>query len=100
GHDGIIVQSTVWQLTEHSRNELLTELQRKAVADAQQRAHVYAESLGLTQLRPLSIADPGMLEDQATTAPAGRALFAKRSESADAAALELRPEELRFSVEV
>lgn len=101
--EGITVESTVWELRETSRHELLAGLQREAVADAAQRARVYAEALGLSQLRPLSIADPGMLEEQTMPAVGGspRAMFAMRAEAADAASgLELRPEELRFSVEV
>ena len=60
-------------LVAKSREVLADELSRRtarraAVADALERAQAFAAALGLGNLAPVALADPGMLGDQAGSA--------------------------------
>ncbi|MGV0744169.1 SIMPL domain-containing protein [Mycolicibacterium sp. XJ870] len=50
-----------WALTTRHHDELVGEVHTRAVADAVTRAQRYADALGLGPVRPVAIADAGML---------------------------------------
>ena len=60
--EGVNVRGIEWALTELTRDELRAQVRREAVAAATGKAEAYAESLGLGEVVPVAIADPGMLE--------------------------------------
>jgi uncharacterized protein YggE len=60
--DGVEVQHTDWTLTPQLRRRLTTQAREEAVRDARERAAVYAQTLGLESVRPVALADPGLLD--------------------------------------
>lgn len=99
--DGVTVEGVSWALSEQTRRELADRVARLAVEDAVARARRYAEALGLTELRPLAVSDPGLLHD-AETSPRPSAAFPAKLASADAggASLALKPTEIRVAAQV
>lgn len=55
------VSGVEWTLTTDRRDELLRRVRTQAVQDAVGRAQQYADALGLGAVRPVAIADTGML---------------------------------------
>ena len=101
--EGFSVARVRWSLTDDRREELLREVRTEAVKDAAQRAQQYSDALDLGDVRPIAIADAGMLglerhgggvgADMALmAAPAGR--------SARAPDVELVPADIEVSVTV
>ena len=66
--DGVNVDGITWGLSEAREKAALVEVRRGAVADALERAQAFAAALGLGNLAPVALADPGMLGDQAGSA--------------------------------
>jgi uncharacterized protein len=58
---GFRVSHVEWALTEARRDELLGQVRTRAVRDAVTRAQQYADALGLGEIRPVAVADAGML---------------------------------------
>jgi len=94
--DGVTLTGIEWALTEATRARITAEAQHLAVLDAIERAAAYATSLGLTAVRPLAIADPGMLGDESrpqsasSSAPMMRAMATAQEEGG----LDLKPEDI------
>ncbi len=61
GTSGFRVASVEWTLTEVRRDALITDARTRAVRDAAARAQQYADALDLGTVRPVAIADAGML---------------------------------------
>ncbi|SKA86875.1 hypothetical protein SAMN06295879_0994 [Agreia bicolorata] len=61
--DGVTVTSVEWTLTSATHSALQAEAQKTAIVSARSKAQSYAEALGLSNLRPIAVADPGMLGD-------------------------------------
>jgi uncharacterized protein len=59
--DGFSISRVEWALTSKRRNDLTQEVQTRAVRDAAARAQHYADALGLGKVKPIAIADAGML---------------------------------------
>ena len=59
--EGFRVSHIEWALTSKRRTELLRQVRTRAVEDAVIRAQQYADALGLGKIRPVAIADAGML---------------------------------------
>ncbi|WP_082754123.1 SIMPL domain-containing protein [Mycobacterium sp. NAZ190054] len=59
--EGFRLQRVRWALTDKRREQLIVEARTRAVQDATSRAQQYADALGLGKVRPISIADAGML---------------------------------------
>ena len=59
--DGFRVSHVEWALTSKRRTELQRQARTRAVEDAVIRAQQYADALGLGKIRPVAIADAGML---------------------------------------
>ncbi len=61
GTEGFRVSRVEWALTVKNRDELRRQVRTEAVLDAATRAQQYADALGLGQIRPVAVADAGML---------------------------------------
>jgi uncharacterized protein YggE len=59
--DGFRVGRIQWALTVDHRDKLREQVRARAVQDAAARAQQYADALGLGEVRPVAIADAGML---------------------------------------
>lgn len=61
GIEGFSLQRVKWSLTDERRGQLIVQARTRAVRDASTRAQQYADALGLDKVRPVAIADAGML---------------------------------------
>lgn len=59
--EAITVESIVWDLLPEDRDRLMEEVRTAAVVDAMAAAEVYAAALGLSAVRAVALADPGLL---------------------------------------
>lgn len=64
--DDASVTHVEWDLTEARRRELTEQARIRAVDDARSKAATYAGSVGLSAIRPVAIADVGMLGEHDT----------------------------------
>ncbi|MBM7518898.1 SIMPL domain-containing protein [Nocardioides nitrophenolicus] len=101
--DGFRLDGVEWALTEARRVELERAVRTHAVQDAVRRAQEYADALGLGQVRPVAVADAGMLSQGISPmgggGPAGFMRMAAK-DSGGGAELELAPEDIEVSAEV
>jgi uncharacterized protein YggE len=71
------------------------------VQDAARRAQEYADALGLGKVRPVAIADAGMLGGGLRPMAGGGAEYMRMASAKDSGGeLELSPEDIEVSVEV
>jgi len=100
--DGVTVNGVGWALTEAKKQTLTQEARRRAVENAVAKATVYATSLGLSDVRPLAVSDPGMLGDSIQGPTNGSPVLAKMSVRGNASAetLDLKPEDITISAQV
>jgi uncharacterized protein YggE len=98
---GFRVGHVEWALTTDRRDDLLRGVRTEAVKDAARRAQQYADALGLGEVRPLAIADSGMLGTASRAgggyeiAPVGRAMSV-----GSAPEIEFEPEDIEVSATV
>ncbi|QWT23034.1 SIMPL domain-containing protein [Subtercola sp. PAMC28395] len=94
--DGVTVTGIHWALTELTKSRITAEAQQRAVNDAVVRATAYAQSLGLSTVVPLALADPGMLgDDSRLFSPTGAAPMVRAmAASAQEGGLDLKPEDI------
>lgn len=101
---GFSLNRVVWALTEGRRLELERTVRVRAVQDAARRAQEYADALDLGPVRPVAVADAGMLGENlnpTSSAPAPyQRMSAMGKESGGGAELELFPDDIEVSVEV
>lgn len=105
--DRVAINWVEWKLTDERKDAVTTEVRALAVADAVRKAETYAQAIGLTKVRAIAIADPGMLGDQvgasggshefATSAP--RMLKASM-DAGGGPELSLKPEEIEIAAVV
>ncbi|MCS5721336.1 SIMPL domain-containing protein [Herbiconiux sp. CPCC 203407] len=91
--EGIAIDGIDWLLSPETEHEVQSEARRSAVVDALEKAHEYAEALGLGEVRALAVADPGLLESSAIAplgAPEMMAL-GRAMPAAGGGGMELRP---------
>ena len=100
--DGVTVTGVTWALTEATKHRITAEAQHNAVRDAVDRATAYARSLGLGTVRPVALADPGMLGDETRTSGTQTAAPMMRGAAAPAGdtGLDLKPEDITVSSRV
>lgn len=99
GTSGFALSRIEWALTAKHREELLVEVHTGAVRDAVVRAQRYADALDLGPIRPLAIADAGMLGHSQPTDVSGlRAMPAMAM--AAAPEVDLAPADIKVSVSV
>lgn len=98
---GFQLDRVAWTLTTEHRDQLVAEVHTRAVQDAVTRAQRYADALDLGPVRPVAIADAGMLG----RAPAESGMpFATRAFAAPAGGpsreVEFAPADIEVSVSV
>ncbi len=100
---GFRLDGVVWALTESNRHDLERAVRTRAVQAAVRRAQEYAEALGLGPVRPVAVADAGMLSTGIAPVGGGSAPFMRMAAAKDAgggAELELAPEDIEVSAEI
>jgi hypothetical protein len=99
--NGFRVSRVEWALTSKRRTELQRQVRTRAVEDAVIRAQQYADALGLVRIRPVAIADAGMLganlDPQGGT---GIGLMRAAAMPGGAPDVELLPEDIEVSAAV
>ena len=99
--DGVTILGVEWALTEARQESVTLAARKRAVDNAVSKATVYATSLGLGNVRPVALSDPGMLGDAPTTTTAqGTQLMSARIAAPAGQQLELKPEDITVRVEV
>ncbi len=94
---GVEMRHIDWALTDAHRTELTDRARTLAVRDAHERAAAYARDLNLATVRPVEIADPGLLGTPGE--PPGRLMRAAFSTSGGME-VELRPQPIVVRAEV
>ncbi len=95
---GLSVEGIDWTLTEALKVQLTRDVRAAAVRDAQVRAQEYADALGLGTVRPVEVADAGMLA-QGLHAAAGEMVMMSRADKSGAA-MTFAPEDIEISAQV
>jgi uncharacterized protein YggE len=100
--DGVTVGGVTWALTEATKHRITAEAQHNAVRDAVDRATSYARSLGLGTVRPIALAEPGMLGDETRSTSTQNAAPMMRGAAAPAGdgGLDLKPEDITVAARV
>ena len=100
--EGFRVTNVEWTLTRAHREDLVLEVRNGAVQDAVTRAQQYADALGLGVIRPVAVADAGMLAgtSSSTGGPGGPQLRAMAGIGGAAPEVELMPQDIEVSVQV
>lgn len=98
--DGFRVSRVEWALTEEHLDELRTEVRRRAVLDAADRAQQYADALDLGAVRPVAIADAGMLGALSPDGGPGQNWGVMAAARSSAPVVEFVPEDIEVSAAV
>jgi uncharacterized protein len=98
--DGFRVDRVEWALTSKRRTELQRQVRTRAVEDAVIRAQQYADALGLGTIRPIAIADAGMLGSNLHPESGGVALMRSVAAQGGGPDVELVPEDIEVSAAV
>jgi len=96
--EGFRVARVEWALTAKRREALEKDVRARDVLDAVTRAQQYADALGLGQIRPVAIADAGMLGTRPESGPQGALM--RVAAVGGAPEVELAPEHIEVSAEV
>jgi uncharacterized protein YggE len=88
--DGIAVDGIDWTLSRETEHRLRSDARREAIADAVLKAGEYASALSLEGVTPLSISDPGLLDNPTAGAQFAPAMMA-RTAPGGGGGMELRP---------
>lgn len=96
--EGFRVGNVKWALTTKRREALEKEVRTRAVRDAVARAQEYADALGLGQIRPVAIADAGMLGTRPESG--SPAAYMRAAAVGGAPDVELVPEHIEVSAEI
>lgn len=98
---GFSLDGVTWALTEKKRSELQRTVRTRAVQDAARRAQEYADALGLGPLRPVALADAGMLGQGLDPHSPGAVAFARGAAGGGGGGeLQLVPEDIEVSSQV
>jgi uncharacterized protein YggE len=97
--DGVSVQGVQWALSADRHASLIEQARAAAVLNARDKANAYAASLGLQDVRPVAIADVGLLGDNPSFT--GDAVNASaRVYAASSPEVELAPKDVQLSAAV
>jgi len=98
----VAVGGIAWSLTEATRQEVEAQVRAAAVEAAVVKARQFAATVGLTDLVPLAIADPGLLGDggQEAGVDRGAPMMARMAADHAAPSFDFTPGELEVSVVV
>ena len=100
-HPGVRVDGIEWALTEATKAAAVGDVRTRAVEEARTKASVYAAALGLTELRCVAVADPGMLGDQVHGGGDGPVAYSRAAGGGEApGGLVLTPEDIAVSATV
>ncbi|GAA4379708.1 SIMPL domain-containing protein [Nocardioides caricicola] len=97
-YPGVRVDGIEWALTERTRLGAISEVRTRAVEEARAKAQTYAEALGLSGLRCVAVADPGLLGDTRATPGHQPAAFSRQAK--EAGGLAFTPEDIAVSAAV
>src|SRR5690606_38818497 len=61
---GVTISHIEWSLTDERRTSVIAAVREAAVKDAVDKATTFAASVGLSSVRAVALADPGLLGDQ------------------------------------
>jgi len=98
---GVSVSGIDWALTDTTRDAATLDVRQRSVGDAVSKASTFASAIGLSSVRAIAIADPGMLGD--ASADTGGAyeprMMSKASMDVGSASggLSLKPEEIEVA---
>jgi uncharacterized protein len=95
--DGFRVAHVEWALTERRRAQLVGEARTRAVRDAAFKAQRYADALELGDIRPVAIADAGMLGTHPDSAGGHGAVVMRAAAVGGGANVELVPEHIEVA---
>lgn len=99
--EAITVESISWDLLPEDRERMLGDVRGAAVADAVSAAQVYAAALGLSKVRAVALADPGLLAGSAPSPLVERGPMAfARAATPAGPSLSFVPEDIVVSVVV
>jgi hypothetical protein len=99
--EGFKISHVEWALTSKRRTELQRQVRTRAVEDAVVRAQQYADALGLGKIRPVAIADAGMLgANLQPQGGVGAAYLRVGATSGGGPDVELVPEDIEVSATV
>ena len=97
---GVNVSHLDWTLTDARRVQLIELTRDAAVADAVAKARSYARSLGLGEVRPVAIADLGMLDGGQLAEPSMRYAAASFARDGGEAVLDFTPQDVTLDAAV
>lgn len=99
-YPGVRVDGIEWALTEKTRLGAVSAVRTRAVEEARAKAQTYADALGLSGLRCVAVADPGLLND--TSGAVGHPMPASFSRAAadGGSGLAFTPEDIAVSAAV
>ena len=98
---GVHVSHVQWTLTTERREELLKQVRTEAVKDAARRAQQYADALELGDVRPIAIADSGLLGTGSRTGGEREiGLMAAPRSVGSAPEIEFEPQDIKVSATV
>ncbi|WP_022890540.1 SIMPL domain-containing protein [Agromyces italicus] len=100
--EAVAIGGIDWRLTDASRRRVQELAQRAAVADALEKARVYASALGLGAPVPVELADTGLLTARPVPQPRGERMFAMAAsaDTAGGSAAEFAPAKLVIEASV
>ena len=96
--EGFRVERVEWALTVAQRETLLRQVRTRAVQDAVSRAQQYADALGMGKIKPVAVADAGMLNARPEGAADG--VHMRMAAAGGGAVAELVPEHIEVSAAV
>lgn len=103
---GVVLRRVGWKLTEEARTELEVRALAQAVASARTRAIIMASASGFSDVTPVAVSDPNLL-DEPSPMPRGAMaspMMARESDGGgadlDPEALDLRPEDVVVRAQV
>ncbi|WP_255513547.1 SIMPL domain-containing protein [Homoserinibacter sp. GY 40078] len=100
---GVQVSGIEWALTQARRTSVTTEVRSRAVKGAADKARVFAQAIGASDVRAVAISDPGMLGVRSTadtTSPATMRAAASTGSGGGDRVLDFTPEDIEVSVSV
>ncbi len=99
---GFSLEGVDWALTEQRRRQLARDVRARAVQDAAARAQEYADALDLGPVRPVALADAGMLGNGLDPMPGGAEAGYLRMQGAPdgGAELALAPDDIEVAAVV
>lgn len=95
---GVVVSGVDWDVTASRRASIEREVRIAAVRDARERAVAYASALGLSEVRVLTLFEPGLRPH--TRIESGSALMSRAAKFGGQEELALKPEDIEVSAAV